>query len=156
MLPQNPQPNNSPTLRFDSEGYVQIVLPPRPVPPASATLVYVSTRMGDVHLVVLRLSLPGRRLYLIANPSLPPHHAALKRLAGQSVVRVVDTTAGIPLAVIFQPSGARNHLYRLINGIPATECPYNAQEWAGFVSDTQRNLPAAAEIPAVLEGYQPG
>lgn len=155
MLPGNSQPNtNTPTLRFDSEGYVQIVLSPRPVP-ASATLIYVSARGGDAQLIALRLSLPGRRLYLIVNPSLPPHRAALKRLAGQRTVRIVDS-AGIPLATVYQPEGARRHLSHLISEIPAPERPYNALDWAKLVADTQLKLPAAAEIPADLEGYQPG
>lgn len=183
MSQQNPQPNNTPTLRFDSEGHVQIVFQERPaflknakpsldntplmdIPrpkaprllpgqPTSATLIYVSTHSGDAHLVILRLSLPGRRLYLIANPSLPAHRAAVTRLAGQRVVRIVDN-AGIPLATVYQPEGARRHLSHLISAIPAPERPYNALEWAKLVSDTQLRLPAAAEIPADLEGYQPG
>lgn len=143
--------NNSPTLRADSDGRIQLVIPLRQAPP-SARLSYI-LNAGNPPAVLLRLALPGRAYYLIANPLLPAHREALRRLAVQAVVRVVSQRDSSPPVSLFQSTGVRQNLARMLAELPAATPNPNPQ-WHQTVSEVQRRLPAAAEIPDALEGLE--
>lgn len=151
--PDGSMTNNSPTLRADSDGRIQLVIPLRQAPP-SARLSYI-LNAGNPPAVLLRLALPGRAYYLIANPLLPAHREALWRLAGQAVVRVVSQRDGSPLVSLFQSIGVRQNLARMLAELPAATS-HPTPNWPQAISAIQKRLPAAAEIPAVLEGLETG
>lgn len=144
---------DTPTLRAGEDGFIQIALPLRQAP-ASARLSYIAYQDTRAPLIALRLAFPGRRIYLLANPLLPAHREALHRLSGQSAVRLVDAQ-GQALATLFQPEGARQNLRQILQGMP-TNRPTNAADWQISVQEVRLSLPAAAEIPALLEGVKTG
>lgn len=141
--------NDSPTLRADSAGFIQIVIPATQTPP-SARLNYILYDNYQTPVIVLRVALPGRRVYMMVDPLLPAHRQALHRLSGQVVVRLLSTDGRI-LASLFQPAGERQNLHRTLSKMPA-ERLHAPELWSKVVQEVRRKLPAAAEIPPTLEG----